>query len=344
MTTALVLGGGPAGAAAAITAAGFGLPVVLIEREEFPRPASGESLHPGVQPLLRQLGVEEPVLAAGFLRHTGHHVRWEGAEQFQPFGTDGTDPWLGFQAWRPTFDTILLDRARDLGVEVRQPCQPDGVILDGSRVVGVETAGGPVRAGMVIDATGRWRALTRWLGLTWQRHGPTRIAWYGYATGPGAARVEVPSLRADADGWTWIARVRPDTCAWTRLNFDNGRPAVGWLPDELAGLTPDGPIRGADVTWQIADQPAGPGYVLVGDAAATLDPAASHGVLKALMSGIYAGHLVSQVWHGAIPAAVAADEYSRWTRDWFARDIARLTELYALLPGSSAAAATESGR
>src|SRR5437667_434294 len=83
--------------------------------------------------------------------------------------------------------------------------------------VGLETEVGPISAGVVVDSTGRWRALSRWLGLPWLRRGPDRIAWYGYATGPLAGRQDTPSLRADARGWTWAARVRPQTWAWTRL-------------------------------------------------------------------------------------------------------------------------------
>jgi len=327
--TCIVLGGGPAGSAAAITAARFGIPVTLIERDEFPRHAPGESSHPGVQPLLRQLGVEDAVLAAGFLRYPGHNVRWNGADEFQSFGEDADGPWLGFQAWRPTFDTLLLEQARSLGVVILQPCTVSVAIITGDRITGVETDSGSVRADMIVDATGRWRALSHWLELEWQRYGPTQLAWYGYATGPEAERVAVPSLRSDADGWTWMARVRPETCAWTRLNFNNARPAADWLPAELAGLKPDGPIRGADVTWQIACRPAGPGYFLIGDAAAVLDPAAGHGILKALMSGILAGHLVAKVLRGAIPATAAAENYSNWVHEWFRRDVAELESRYS---------------
>jgi flavin-dependent dehydrogenase len=336
----LVLGGGPAGSAAAITAAALGLPVTLIERDGFPRHAPGESLHPGVQPLLRQLGVEREVLDAGFIRYPGHVVRWGGAERLQPFGEDAEGPWLGFQAWRPIFDALLLDRARRIGVAILQPYPVNGLLTRGGRVTGVETASGPVRAQVVVDATGRWRALSRWLGLEWQRRGPPRIAWYGYASGPLAARQGVPSLRADDQGWTWAARVRQQTSAWTRLNFNNARPAADWLPAELEGMTPAGPVRGADVTCQAADRPAGAGYFLAGDAAVSLDPASSHGVLKALMSGIYAGHLAAHVLGGAVPGDAAASHYSDWVREWFDRDITRLDDLYELLPGSPAAAVT----
>src|SRR5438045_191696 len=103
-----VVGGGPAGAAAAIGCAQAGLDVVLLERCPFPRPVPGETLHPGVLPVLARLGVEREVLAAGFLRHAGHFVRWNGPERFEAFGRDDGVPWLGLQAWRPDFDAILL--------------------------------------------------------------------------------------------------------------------------------------------------------------------------------------------------------------------------------------------
>ena len=47
-------------------------------------------------------------------------------------------------------------------------------------------------------------------------------------------------------------------------------------------------------TWRMAERMAGAGWFIVGDAAATLDPTSSHGVLKALLSGMTAGHDCSQ--------------------------------------------------
>jgi flavin-dependent dehydrogenase len=88
-------------------------------------------------------------------------------------------------------------------------------------------------------------------------------------------------------------------------------------------------MSGADATWRLSHRPAGTGYFLVGDAASVLDPASSHGVLKALLSGMMAGHLIGAVVGGTVAAGVAIDSYSRWIREWFAHDVARLNELYA---------------
>src|SRR5437016_2714483 len=80
----LVIGGGPGGIAVAITAAQHGLRVAIVEREAFPRHRPGETLHPGVEPLLRQLGVWQEVERLSFLRHAGTHVTWGGEPQFVP--------------------------------------------------------------------------------------------------------------------------------------------------------------------------------------------------------------------------------------------------------------------
>ena len=167
-----VLGAGPGGAAAAIMCARAGLRVALVERDAFPRERPGETLHPGVEPLLEQLGVAAAVRAAGFLRHRGNWIEWGGARRFEPFGADGPNgpdgtngaaPWLGLQAWRADFDALLVARARALGVAVLQPCRAVRPLVAGARVVGVETSAGPLVAPFVVDAAGGGHWLARQL-------------------------------------------------------------------------------------------------------------------------------------------------------------------------------------
>jgi flavin-dependent dehydrogenase len=325
----IIVGAGPAGCATAIRCAGAGLRVALLERANFPRHAPGESLHPGVQPLLRHLGVEDRFLEAGFLRYPGIVVEWGASEFVREFGADENGPWLGFQAWRADLDAILLERARDLGVTVLQPASATGAHRgpDGA-VRGVETSDGPITAEFTVDATGRWRALSRWLAIDWDQHGHDRRVWFGYVAGDCPSRRDRPAIRADKGGWTWVARVRESTYQWTRMNFDGSRPPDGWLPPELLGLNPIGVQGGQDVTWRIATRPSGPGYFLAGDAAATLDPASSHGVLKALMSGIMIGDLLEHMFAGRIDDLAAMAHYQRFVTDWFRSDLDELTALY----------------
>jgi flavin-dependent dehydrogenase len=329
----IVLGAGPAGCAAAILCAQSALKVALLEREAFPRHRSGETLHPGVEPLLRQLGLDSALQASGFLRHRGNWVRWPSELRFEAFGEDESGPWMGFQAWRSTFDALMLDRARQLGVAVQQPCRATRPLLDGIRVTGVQTTSGPLTARFVIDAAGSGHWLGHKLSLPLRRYSPRLIVRFGYVKGDCAARDEAPALVADEGGWIWIARVRPQLYQWTKLSWLEGPPPKDLIPDELRGLDPSGPIRAADVTWRIITKPAGPGYFLVGDAAALLDPAASHGVLKGLMSGMMAAYLLNKIVSERVSEQEALQEYCQWLAGWFESDVGRLRSLYARLPG-----------
>ena len=99
--------------------------------------------------------------------------------------------------------------------------------------------------------------------------------------------------------------------------------------------SPNEPVartRGANVTWRIVSRPAGPGYICVGDAAAVLDPASSHGVLKGLMSGMMAVHVIARAESGTASNAAATEAYSAWLREWFQADASELRRMYGELP------------
>ena len=71
----VVVGGGPAGSAAAIACATRGLSVVMCEREPPGRDRPGETLHPGIEPLLQQLGIADRLAYAVSARHPGAALR-----------------------------------------------------------------------------------------------------------------------------------------------------------------------------------------------------------------------------------------------------------------------------
>jgi flavin-dependent dehydrogenase len=338
----LIAGGGPGGGAAAIACAMRGLRVILCERERFTKERPGETLHPGIEPLLAQLGVSDRLAGVVGARHPGIWIEWGGPRRFEAFGGDSDGPWNGFQAWRADFDALLLERALELGVEIRQPCAIGGLRKqDDARSV-IETSQGPVAARMLIDATGRTRWLGRALGIASPARSLPLYARYGYAEGACPARDEAPALAADKSGWTWTAMVRPNLYQWTRLAFDGTQPGAEWLPEEFRGLKPRGASRGADVTWRLANETAGPGWFIVGDAAALLDPASSHGVLRAIMSGMMAAHLSEAVLSGKAPAAEASAMYCRWLADWFEADSTALARFYNELGASIRAPAQAS--
>jgi flavin-dependent dehydrogenase len=324
----LIIGAGPGGCAAAISLANAGISVILHEKSAFPRHRPGETLHPGVEPLLRQLGIWESVRAANYLRHSGIWVSWTGSRQLQRYGADAQGPWLGFQAWRADFDARLLDQAHQLGTDIRQPSRIDRVKIRNNRVIGVVADGSSAEADFVIDASGSRHWLAHRLGLNIRYFSPPLVVRYGYAIGDCQACANLPSLEADADGWTWTAQLGGALHHWARLNLTDNQKAAIQLPRALREMRPLGPTRAADVTWRLVDRPAGPGYFLVGDAAGVLDPASSHGVLRALMSGILAAHWIQNIATGKVDEAVAHSEYRRWWQRGFINDVSQLLSIY----------------
>jgi hypothetical protein len=104
-------------------------------------------------------------------------------------------------------------------------------------------------------------------------------------------------------------------------------PNKGWFkrPSGFEDWENGGRPHGADVTWTLMDHSASLQHFLVGDAAAVLDPSSSHGILRALFSGILAAQCIAQIFanqtkHGA--AAVAG--YKEWQRNWFLHDVRQM--------------------
>lgn len=327
----VIVGTGPAGTAAAISCARSGLRVALLERSRLPRERPGETLHPGVEAPLRELGVLEQVLTAGLPRHPGVWVSWEGAPRLVAYGADERGPWRGFQALRAPFDALLVQRAQELGAVVHERCRAIDPLVRKGRVVGVETSSGVLRARHVVDAGGAGHWLARRLGLALARRSPRLIARFGYAAGTCGARDDAPAIVADADGWTWTARVGDGVYGWTRLALSQPRGCGAEAPAELGGLEPLGRPRSADVGWRALCRTAGPGWVAAGDAAVVLDPASSHGVLRGLLTGLHAAHLVRAVSAGADEARLNAS-YSAFVTSWFEHDVDALRKLYGRLP------------
>ena len=330
-TDVIVVGGGPAGGAAAIVCAEQRLRVHLFEREAFARERVGETFHPGIEPVLAQLGVAGELSKVVGARHEGVWVDWGGARRFEAYGTDAAGPWRGFQVSRVAFDRMLLARAGALGAKVMQPCGVHTLRGGEGGSFAVETDGGPISTRVIIDASGPARWLGRGLGVGQFQRSPRLVARYGYAAGRCPARDKAPLLVGDGAGWLWTALVRPDVYQWTRVAVRGRGPGADWIPEELRGLTPLGRSRGADVTWRIAGDVARPGWFMAGDAAASLDPTSSHGVLKALLSGMAAGRLAAAVLRGRIAGADACAVYRDWLEGWFAHDAGQLAHHYQRL-------------
>jgi flavin-dependent dehydrogenase len=319
-----VLGAGPGGLATAICCAEAGLSVRVLDRSNFPRPSIGEAVHPGAEGLFERLGVADRIRRAKFVRHSGIWVERRDKREFLPFGETAGKPWRGYQLWRPKFDQILLDRAKELGCEFHAPC----VLLDANltgRAVRVLSTVGDFACKIVVDGTGRNRWLTRHWGLGIRTFSSTLVARYQYAEGHSSDLDENPIFVPKGDGWEWIARVQKNLYQWIGLRYIEDRGRFDTSSHEFQRLRKTGRVSGADVTWSLVERSASLRHFLVGDSAAVLDPSSSHGILRALSSGILAANCIVKILRdgtGERKSAVAG--YKAWQRKWFLRDVQNL--------------------
>ena len=161
-TDVVVIGGGPAGSTASTLLAKQGARVQLFERERFPRFHIGESLIPETYWVFERLGMLDKMRASPFVKkHSVQFVNSKGRES-APFYFDENKPHECSQTWqviRSQFDEMMLDNAREHGVEVHQPARVLEVLFDGDKAVGVrieeDGESREVLASVVVDASGQ---------------------------------------------------------------------------------------------------------------------------------------------------------------------------------------------
>ena len=309
------VGSGPAGTSAAITAASRGLRVLLLDRVRFPRLRPGECLHPGIEPIFRELRVWHAVAEASAVRPEQRRVCWDGGSRLESFGQDAKGGWRAVHITRSVLDAILLQRARDMGVEYRQAREEPLQLLrrSGGDVDGVIIGGAPVQCRYLVDASGSGSWLNRQLGVAPQVCSPKLTAFCGYREGH---LEDAQRFYTGVDGWYWFAQVDTHTVNWTQVKYGvHTKPCV---PAELSGMPAAGPsVCGFDVTWRRAGTLAGQSYFVTGDAAFVLDPSAGNGVLHAVLSGIFAGECVVAVTEGRENHVSVQALYHEWSSQWF---------------------------
>src|SRR5215471_8812885 len=159
----VVIGGGPAGSTVSTLIAQRGYRVQLYERERFPRFHIGESLIPETYWVLQRLGMLPKMKKSPFVKkHSVQFVNANG-KQSAPFYFWDNKPHECSQTWqvvRSEFDLMLLNNAREQGVEAHEGVRVLEVLFDGDRAVGVRVqkedgAQEEVRAKVVVDASGQ---------------------------------------------------------------------------------------------------------------------------------------------------------------------------------------------
>src|SRR5947199_9282966 len=136
----VVIGGGPAGSTVSTLLAQQGVRVRLFERERFPRFHIGESLIPETYWVFKRLKMLDKMKSSPFVKkYSVQFVNAEG-KQSAPFYFHDNKPHECSQTWqviRSQFDALMLDNAREQGVEVHQPARVLEVLFEGGQAAGV---------------------------------------------------------------------------------------------------------------------------------------------------------------------------------------------------------------
>jgi flavin-dependent dehydrogenase len=304
-----VIGGGPAGSTAAALLARRGCKVIALEKARHPRFHIGESLLPMNLPLFERLGVAEKVRTLGVFK-PGADFEADNERGYNTYAFAralGKSPPHAYQVWRQDFDKMLYDHARECGADAREGHEVLRVEQLGDRETRLEVRTDEgrdyeIKARYLIDASGRDAFLSAKRKLRRKNDQHQSAAIFGHFRGaqprPGEDAGNISIYRFD-HGWMWMIPL-PDgvmsigaVCWPEYLKQRKGRTEE-FLLDTLkqnAGLrkriehaTLIGEVRVTGNYSYDSTQMGGPGWVLVGDAFAFLDPVFSSGVYLA-MSG-----------------------------------------------------------
>ncbi|MEX1009436.1 MAG: geranylgeranyl reductase family protein [Acidimicrobiia bacterium] len=340
----LVVGAGPAGAAAAIEARGLGLDVLVVDKARFPRDKTcGDGLTAGALRALESLGLDVRKLPSYASVRETVLVSPSGREVVLPLPANGE---FAGVVQRAELDAALVACARDEGVTVR-----DGVGVTHLRLVGEAVDvdlddGGVVHAQWIVAADGHYSPVRRMLDgarepsaelgtwhafrqyfrgvdddRMWVLFDPELLPGYAWVfpVGDGRANVGFGVLRDERSG----VRAGKQLAAQWRdvLNGPKLRDILG--PRAVA----DGPHRAWPIPASFDSARLAHGRVLfAGDAANVVDPMTGEGIAQALDTGMLAARAIES---DATPSAVNARyqrdvERSLGTDLWFARTLQHL--------------------
>ncbi|MGD9721356.1 MAG: NAD(P)/FAD-dependent oxidoreductase [Pirellulales bacterium] len=350
-TDVIVIGGGPAGSTASTLLAQHGYRVQLFERERFPRFHIGESLIPETYWVLERLKMLDKMRSSPFVKK--HSVQFVGSsgKLSEPFYFMDNKPHECSQTWqvlRSEFDQMMLENAREHGVEAHEGARVLDVLFEGERAVGIRVkyhdgTEGEVRAPVVVDASGQSSLIANRMKIRVTdpelKKGAVWTYYEGAYRDTGRDEGATMVLATEAkNGWFWyIPLHRNIVSVGVVSSFEylfDGRGTHEQIFHEELDRCPAAKQR-VSMGKRVADfyatrdysyratRAAGDGWVLVGDAYGFLDPLYSSGVLLALKSGQLAADAVAEA---LAKGDTSAESLGKWAPD-FAKGMDRMRRL-----------------
>lgn len=315
----IILGGGPAGASAAIRLSRAGMNVALFEKEIFPRPHVGESLVPFCYELFEELGILNEMKQ--FM------VRKPGVQFVNKQGTMATNFYFhnvlsgpnkfSFNVSRDRFDHIILNRAKAVGASIFENHKAVSVTIKEHERSSVtiqkpDRSKSTVYSSFILDATGQNAFLANKLKIKSNIKGLKKTAmvshWNCSTTTPHFKHgmLHIVNLSQERNGWLWMVPVGRNRVGVgivldqthikkqrKRKTDDSGNYGIDqFYLDEVyksphAKKILDGSEQLNEVTvignfsYTISKEYGG-NYALIGDAAGFIDPIFATGIYLAL--------------------------------------------------------------
>jgi flavin-dependent dehydrogenase len=325
----LIVGAGPAGAAAALNLAPSRR-VAIVERNVSPVPRIGESLVPAARRLLADMGILESFLSEGHELWHGKRAVWGNPA---PEETDFLrDPdGHGWHLDRARFENWLREHAMARGAELISPATLSKLEHDGRHwqaLVRHPQGSLTISAEVVIDAGGRARPAARKIGARAEVSDLLVCAWiYGVDSGSGGRGLTY--VEAMEAGW-WYSAPLPGRRRVLAFHTDSDLPlardfrepgallrhanASGELSALLAeaGFQPRSQMQLTTAQSGLLEPAAGKHWLAIGDAATSFDPISSQGLLNALFTGLAAAEATDRHLAGD---ALSLCSYARLIRE-----------------------------
>jgi geranylgeranyl reductase family protein len=318
----LVVGGGPAGAAAGFWLAKAGHDVCVLERKAFPRDKTcGDGLTPRAVHQLREMGLE-PAIAARHHRHDGLRAEAHGITLDLPWPDHPVFPSYGYVVRRRDLDGLVAEQAAAAGATVRESSEALRPLTRDGHVIGAlvkDKASGETRevhARYVVVADGSLSRFGRALGTARDKSYPQGIAIRGYFESPLSADPWIESCLDVHDrdgrslpGYGWIFPLGDGTINvgigllstykgyrdvnTTHLMSEWAATAPGrWGIDPDAMLAP--PTGGRLPMAGSVNPKVGPNWLVVGDAAGSINPFNGEGIDYAYETARMAADLIDE--------------------------------------------------
>jgi flavin-dependent dehydrogenase len=320
-TDVLIIGGGPAGTTFATSMKANGWNVTLLEKEHHPRFHIGESLLPMNLPVLERLGVLDEIRSIGVPKLGADFTIANSDNEERTFyfrDALGKSPPHAFEVRRSEFDQVLFENSRKSGVNALEGMKvtkvsraPNGT----HEVIAIDEQGDEHQwtTRYLVDASGRDTFMSKAFGWKTVNGKHASAAVYGHFRGvtrrSGDDQGNI-SIYWFKHGWIWMIPLQDDVMSvgavcqpeFLRTRTDSldaflheTLHSLSETSERMKSAKSELPAQATGNYSYLSKRMSGPGFLMVGDAYAFIDPVFSSGVYLA-MNSAERGVKVAEAW------------------------------------------------